>query len=262
MKQVGPTLTLILVSVFLFCLLVRPDGSFSIEQPSTLSNSRQLLANPDFNQGSNEWYATAWSSSGNYPTHKQFTFDSSSVTLSQSGNDLSFYAVSLCQGGGPSAFNWGTRSLYVPVNASCHTVVSWRGRMDAEDVSPVGCLGMGVDFWFDAKLSNGTMAPVEMYVFMYQKGVYALPTQSYHDFGVRQDSGFQWLYMYFHPWQDAVGGFMEHRFELNDYVELMKAKAEAPYSSAEFILTKVDACMELFMGSGTFTIDYLGLEQA
>ena len=189
--------------------------------------------------------------------------------MSQSGYNTNFYAVGLGQGGGPTVFNWGNqKNLYTSINSSYYNLVTWRGRMDNVSITPISCLGMGVDVWFDAELQNGTLLAVEMFIFFRQDGLYKLPENTFRNFGFRQDfnysdsqMGLKWLYMYFHPWQDSIGIVSEHRFELNDYVSLLKQKAGMPYSEAQFYLTKVDVVMELFMASGVFTVDYLGLEQ-
>lgn len=255
------------VIIIFLLLLVSPHGLFKTENTPPISGT-QVLLNPELTDNHRWWKADGgWSSSNFYPTNAKSYYIDDRVTLSQSGYLPSFYAVAISQGAGPTEFHWASRQVpYVSVNSSFRNIVSWRGSMDYSYVAPTGCLGMGIDFWFDAELQNGTLAPVELYVFFYMEGVYTLPVDSFKSV-LRSDynysgktMGLPWDYMYFHPFQDEKNVIMEHSFELYDYITIFKQNKPV-YAQSSFILTRVDGCMELFMGEGTFTVDYVGLTQ-
>lgn len=259
-----PFLVALLLFGFFWLFFIGSSGTFNVQE-AIFTGDVEALINPDF-EGLHGWAESTWRSAGGKPSTAAYSESSSSVSMSISGYDASFYAVALSQGAGPTPFRWGERSLYVPINSSCSNIVAWRGSMDRENVSVVSCLGMGVDFWFDACLPDGEVKPVELYVFFYMSGAYALPIGSFKHV-VRQDynyssstMGLAWDYMYFHHSQDSLGLGCEHNFELADYI--MRFKEYLPeYREAEFTLCRVDACMELFYASGSFTIDHLGLQQ-
>ena len=248
-------------------LIVAPHGWFQPQPPHILTDAAQIFYNPDLTSSHANWSRSDWSSAGLYPTNAQITPVNGEVILSQSGYRESFYAVAITQGGSPAAFDWAPWQMpYVSVNSSFHNVITWRGKMDSANLMPAGCLGMGIDFWFDAEFPDGTLKPVELYVFFYMKGVYAIPVASYKAM-IREDYNHTsgkidiiWDYIYFHHSQDTLGAYTTHTFELHDYVVALKQQLPT-YRNAQFWLARVDACMELFMGSGQFTIDYLGLQQ-
>ena len=259
-------LVITIVGIFLL-VLVSPHGLISVENPPSTTGTQALL-NPELTDGHAWWSESDWSSSNFYPTNAKHETVGDRVTMSQSGYLPSFYAVALSQGAGPTEFGWAAKQIpHVSINSSFRNVVFWRGSIDYTSLQLVGCLAMGIDFWFDAKLPNGTLAPVEMYVFFYMEGVYALPAGSFKTV-LRQDynhssgsMGMAWDYIYFHPYQDRKNTIAEHSFELHDFIAKLK-HAKPVYAQADFTLTRVDACMEMFMAEGTFTVDYVGLTQS
>jgi hypothetical protein len=257
-----------IVLTLLYCL-VGPSGLFDTEHSLVpLVNSNQILVNPEINGYHDGWFLSDWSSANNYPTSQQTLTKNGSVSLKQSGYDVSFYAVALCQGTAPEM--WRSEpapTIYASVNGSYVNQVTWTGIIESASTLPTGCLGVGIDFWFDAIRPDGTTDSIECYVFFYMTGVYNLPVGSYK-YVARQDFNTSssvmtktWDYIYFHHSQDPIGVEQTHVFELNKYVEVFKQN-RCELRDADFRLARVDCCMELFCGAGQFTVDYCGFEQA
>jgi hypothetical protein len=260
----------LLVVAILVCNF--PSGLYSsgVATPA----GQELLVNPDFTNNYVGWRQTHWRSAGDEPTSTQWKSYSSAAQMSVSGYDLSYYAVGLEQGDGPlPLWSYPTyQGLNVTVKEG--TVISWTGSMDRETVSPVGCLGMGLNLWFNVYLQNGSVLPLELFLFFYQDGTYALPVGSYRDYGYRGSSELEklfdgavdsyptvWRYFYFHVDQLKQGITKTEIFDLNDYVNVVREKAGDPYNSAVFELCRVVACMEVFNGEGCFTVNNLSLKQ-
>lgn len=249
-----------------------PSGFFYVGSAGL--SGEELLVNPDFESNYVGWRQTHWRSAGGEPTTTSWKSYSSAAQMSVSGYDLSYYAVGLEQGDGPlPLWSYPTyQGLNVTVKEG--TVISWTGSMDRETVSPVGCLGMGLNLWFNVYLQNGSVLPLELFLFFYQDGTYALPVGSYRDYGYRGSSELEklfdgavdsyptvWRYFYFHVDQLKQGITKTEIFDLNDYVNVVREKAGDPYNSAVFELCRVVACMEVFNGEGCFTVNNLSLKQ-
>lgn len=249
-----------------------PSGFFYVGSAGL--SGEELLVNPDFESNYVGWRQTHWRSAGGEPTTTSWKSYSSAAQMSVSGYDLSYYAVGLEQGDGPlPLWSYPTyQGLNVTVKEG--TVISWTGSMDRETVSPVGCLGMGLNLWFNVYLQNGSVVPLELFLFFYQDGTYALPVGSYRDYGYRGSSELEkmfdsavdqyptvWRYFYFHAAQLKEGVTQTITLDLNDYVEVVREKAGEPYKSASYELCRVVACMEVFNGEGQFTVNELSLRQ-
>lgn len=260
------------VVVLVLAVLTVPSGQFSSSLLSSPCGGVQVLVNSDFD-GESGWRRTDWRSAGGVASSSFWVEVDSGVQMGVSGHDLSFYAVGESQGDGPKGL-WSRvpyGGLDVSVNGSFCNVVTWRGSIDKAEVD-AGCLGVGVNAWFDVQLVNGSVVPLEIFVFVYQDGLYELPVGGFKDYGYRGQfyeavldvggASMPWRYFYYHIAQVPVVQEGEVSFELNDCLQVIREQAGEPYYSGEFVLVRMDAVMELFNAEGKFTIDYLGLTQS
>lgn len=263
------------VGILLISLL-SPTQHNSFKEPPQNVVGLERLKNPDMidNKDLWQWNQASWRSQGGMPTSASWTHNPSSITMSLKASDNSFYAIGVSQGGGPTTlWAWHTGNLNLIINPTAHNIVTWRGSVDYTKLQKIGCLGIGVNAWFDVTLSNGTQVPVEIFVFVYQEGVYTIPVDTFKDYGYRGSSWYEgflsneqhrmsWRYFYYHPVQLEKGKLGEFRFELNDALDTIRNHAGEPYASATFTLQRIDAVMEMFMSEGTFTIDKLSFMQS
>jgi len=249
-------------TIFILWLNFGPKGTFTA---SLTDMEGTELLNPLTD--TDYWGKGIWSSHNDYPTSAKVDYTPTGVTLSQKGEALGFYAVSIAHGGGPSVLKW-TRDIFFNVSLEKQLIVSYTGIINGAVADPpLGWVAQGLDFWFDVKLPDGTLAPFELFIHFYENGIWSLPVGTFNTFGVRQDydynkmsMGTPWLYTYFHASQDEIGVETTHRFSLNEYVEIVKARVPE-FKNGEFFLMRIETPMEILFGEGSFTVKKLSLQQ-